>query len=185
MARLVRFAFALMAMLVPSKLSFASDELLARVPAAANAVAWVNVEGLFNSKIGVKQTWGRRYYTDFASGLVAFPPTVQTAVLAAKIDAESISAEWELGLVRLKQPFAMKKLAERESATLEKLEGLPFVASERKACFIELRPQTLAVTNHQNRQDVARWLRDSRGREQPVERALLRAMRGGLLSPKP
>lgn len=168
MARLVRFAFALMAMLVPSKLSFASDELLARVPAAANAVAWVNVEGLFNSKIGVKQTWGRRYYTDFASGLVAFPPTVQTAVLAAKIDAESISAEWELGLVRLKQPFAMKKLAERESATLEKLEGLPFVASERKACFIELRPQTLAVTNHQNRQDVARWLRDSRGREQPV-----------------
>lgn len=158
---------------------FAAEELLSRVPASANAVALVNVEGLFNSKLGVKQSFARRYYTDYASGLVAFPPTVQTAVLAAKIDAESISAEWELGLVRLKQPFAMKKLAERESASLEKLEGHSFVASERRACFIELRPQTLAVTNHQNRQDVARWLRETRGREQPVISDYLREVLTG------
>ena len=168
MTRHVLATVALLTLLIPASLSFASDELLARVPAAANVVALVNVDGLFNSKLGVKQAWGRRYYTDYASGLVAFPPTVQTSVLAAKIDAESISADWELGLVRLKQPFAMKKLAERESASLEKLEGHSFVSSERRAGFIELRPQTLAVTNHQSRQDVARWLRDSRGREQPV-----------------
>ena len=146
--------------------AFAADELFWRVPAAANAVALVNVEGLFNSKLGVKQNWGRRYYSDYASGLVAFPPTVQTAVLAAKIDAESISAEWELGLVRMKQPFAMRKLAEKESTTLEKLEGHSLVVGDQRAYFIELRPQTVAVTNHQSRQDVARWLRATRDSQQ-------------------
>lgn len=172
--RVVRRLFCLLlavVLTVQARSSYAvdfTDELLSRVPVAANAVALVDVEGLFKSKLGVKQSWSRRYYTDYASGLVAFPPTVQTAVLAAKIDADSISAEWELGLVRLKQPFAMKKLAEKEAASLEKLEGHSFVASERRACFIELRPQTLAVTNHQNRQDVARWLRVTHDRPRPA-----------------
>ena len=152
----------------------ATDDLLLRVPDAANAVALVNVEGLFKSKLGLKQNWSRRYYTDYANGLAAFPPTVQTAVLAAKIDAATLSAEWELGLVRLKQPFAMKKLAEKESTALDKLEGHSLVASERRAYFVELRAQTLAVTNHQNRQDVARWLRATRDRGQPAISEYLR-----------
>jgi len=146
----------------------ATDELLVRVPDSANAVALVNVDGLFKSKLGVKQSWSRRYYIDYANGLAAFPPTVQTAILAAKIDAATISPEWELGLVRLKQPFSMKKLAEKEATALDKVEGHSLVASERRAFFIELRPQTVAVTNHQNRQDVARWLRGTHDRSQPA-----------------
>lgn len=175
----LRFFAALLTLFASSGFGFASDELLSRVPTSANAVALVDVEGLFKSKLGLKQNWSRRYYTDYASGLVAFPPSVQTAVLAAKIDAESISAEWELGLVRLKQPFNMKKLAEKESASLEKLEGHSLVAGERRANFLELRPQTLAVTNHQNRQDVARWLRTTRDRTQPaISEYLLEALTG-------
>lgn len=152
-------------------MSFAADttsELLLRVPHSANAVAVVDVEGLFKSKLGTSQGWSRRYFTDYANGLVPFPPSVQTAVLAAKIDTESISAEWELGMVRLKSPFAMKKLAEKESAPLEKLEGHSFVATDRRTSFIELKPQRLAVTNHQSRQDVARWLRGTRDTSKPM-----------------
>lgn len=154
-------------------------ELLLRVPATANVVAIVDVEGLFKSKLGVKESWSRRYYTDYANGMVPFPPTLQTSVLAAHLDAESISANWELGITRFKQPFPMKKLAEREATSLEKLEGLSFVNSERRVGFIELRPQTVAVTNHQNRQDVARWLRATRANTQPViSEYLLEALTG-------
>ena len=152
-------------------LSHAADpanELLLRVPASANAVAVVDVEGLFKSKLGTSEGWSRRYVTDYANGMVPFPPSVQTAVLAAKIDTDSIHADWELGLVRLKSPFAMKKLAEKESATLEKFEGHSFVATDRRTSFIELKPQRLAVTNHQNRQDVARWLRATRDASKPM-----------------
>ncbi len=152
-------------------LSFAADttsELLLRVPQSANAVAVVDVEGLFKSKLGTSQGWSRRYVTDYANGLAPFPPSIQTAVLAAKIDTESISAEWELGLVRLKSPFAMKKLAEKESAPLEKLEGHSFVATDRRTSFVELKVQRLAVTNHQSRQDVARWLRGTREAAKPM-----------------
>ncbi|MBC7821151.1 MAG: hypothetical protein IAG10_30050 [Planctomycetaceae bacterium] len=145
-----------------------TNELLLRVPPSANAVAVVDVEGLFKSKLGTSEGWSRRYLTDYANGMVPFPPSVQTAVLAAKIDTDSIHADWELGLVRLKSPFAMKKLAEKESATLEKLEGHSFVATDRRTSFIELKPQRLAVTNHQNRQDVARWLRGTRDVAKPL-----------------
>ena len=154
-----------------STLSHAADpknELLLRVPPSANAVAVVDVDGLFKSKFGQKEGWNRRYYSDYANGLVAFPPTVQASVLAAKINPETVSADWELGIVRLKSPFSMKKLAEKEAAPLEKLEGCSLVATERQTCFIELRPQTLAVTNHQNRQDVARWLRGTRDVARPM-----------------
>ena len=121
-------------------LSHAADttnELLVRIPPSANAVAVVDVEGLFKSKLGLKQGWGRSDYTDYANGLVAFPPTVQTSVLAAKINTDTISADWELGVVRLKQPFSMKKLADKESAPLEKLEGHSLVATDRQTCFVE------------------------------------------------
>ncbi len=152
-------------------LSHAADttsELLLRVPPSANAVAVVDVEGLFKSKLGTSEGWSRRYVTDYANGMVPFPPSVQSAVLAAKIDTDSIHADWELGLVRLKSPFAMKKLAEKESATLEKLEGHSFVATDRRTSFIELKAQRLAVTNHKSRQDVARWLRGTRDAAKPM-----------------
>lgn len=145
-----------------------TNELLLRVPTSANAVALVDVEGLFKSKLGMKEGWSRRYVTDYASGLVPFPPSVQKAVLAAKIDSDTISADWELGVVRLKAPFAMKKLAEKENAPLEKLEGHSLVATERRTSFVELRPQTVAITNHQNRQEVARWLRGTREISKPL-----------------
>ena len=145
-----------------------SNELLLRLPPSANAVAVVDVEGLFKSKLGTSEGWSRRYFSDYANGMVPFPPSVQTAVLAAKIDTDSIHAEWELGLVRLKSPFAMKKLAEKESAPLEKLEGHSFVATDRRTSFVELKAQRLAVTNHQNRQDVARWLRGTRDAAKPM-----------------
>ena len=154
-----------------ASLSHAADttnDLLVRIPPSANAVAVVDVEGLFKSKLGLKQSWSRSYYTDYANGLVAFPPTVQTSVLAAKINPDTISADWELGVVKLKQQFSMKKLAEKESAPLEKLEGHSLIATERQTCFVELKPQTLAVTNHQNRQDVARWLRGTRNVATPT-----------------
>ena len=89
-----------------------TSELLVRVPPSANAVAVVDVEGLFKSKLGTSEGWSRRYVTDYANGMVPFPPSVQTAVLAAKIDTDSISADWELGLVRLKSPFAMEQAIE-------------------------------------------------------------------------
>ena len=145
-----------------------TNELLVRIPPSANAVAVVDVEGLFKSKLGLKQGWSRSYYSDYSNGLVAFPPTVQTSVLAAKINPDTISADWELGVVRLKQSFSMKKLADKESAPLEKLEGHSLVATDRQTCFVELKPQTLAVTNHQNRQDVARWLRGTRDVVRPM-----------------
>ena len=55
-----------------------------------------------------------------------------------------------------------------ESAPLEKLEGHSLVATDRQTCFVELKPQTLAVTNHQNRQDVGRWLRGTRNVAAPT-----------------
>ena len=62
----------------------------------------------------------------------------------------------------------MKKLAEREATSLEKLEGHSLVATERRTCFVELQPQSVAVTNYQNRQIMARWLRATEKSDRPA-----------------
>ncbi len=89
--------------------AYPTNELLLRTPPSAKAVAVVDVGGLFKSKLGVKEGWSRRYHTNYANMFVLFLPTVQTAVLAAKIDTEFPSilipsvADWELGLMAI--PF--------------------------------------------------------------------------------
>ena len=151
-----------------------TEELLLRVPAAANVVAVVDVEGMFKSPLGTSQKWNQRYRTDYANGLVPFPPSVQLALLAAELNPETIHTNWELGIVRLNQPFIMKDLAARELTPLEKFEGRSLVTTIQRTYFVELMAQTIAVTNHQNRQDMARWLRFTKTNAQPVVSDYLR-----------
>ncbi len=42
------------------------------------------------------------------------------------------------------------------------------MATERRTSFVELKGQRITVTNHQNRQDVARLLRRTRDAKQPI-----------------
>lgn len=103
-----------------------------------------------------------------------FPPSVQLVVLAAEVDPETLRPDWEFALAKFKLPFSMSELAKRQMAFVEKLDGHSLVTSARRTYFLELVPQTIAVTNHQNRQDMVRWLRFASASKAPVMSDYLR-----------
>lgn len=151
------------------------DSLLPKIPSSANVVVLIDVEGMFKSPLGIEQGWAKRYKTDYAGGMVPFPPSVQVVLLAAALDAETLRADWEFTLAKLKFPFSMAELAKRQMAFVEKLDGHSLVTSARRTYFLELVPQTIAVTNHKNRQDMVRWLRFADTSKTPVISGYLRS----------
>ncbi len=175
--RMFLFLYGLMILMGNSSLLAADDvaELLVRVPAKANVLAVVDVDGMFKSPLGVAQKWSQRYRTDYASGLVPFPPSVQRAVLAAELNPESLHPSWELGVLKFNRPVAMKDLATREMTNVDKFEGRPLITTVQHTYLIELKAQTIAVANCPNRQDMARWMRFAMSNTQPVVSDYLRA----------
>ena len=64
------------------------EELLAKIPSAANAVVLVDAQRLFASPIGVREGWKDKYEQSFAAGLMTMPPDTLRLVLAAQLDYE-------------------------------------------------------------------------------------------------
>ncbi|MBI5761202.1 MAG: hypothetical protein HZA46_21990 [Planctomycetales bacterium] len=151
------------------------NDLVLRIPPSANTIVLLDIEGLFKSPLGIEQAWAKRYKTDYSGGLVPFPPSVQVSALAALIDPETMRIGWEFGIVKLKQPFSMTDLARRELTNVEKLDGHSIVTSSRRTYYLELVPQTIAVTTHQNRQDMARWLKFAKSNKQVAVSDYLRS----------
>lgn len=151
-----------------------TEDLLARVSDTANVVVVVDVEGMFKSPLGTLQKWSQRYRTDYANGLVPFPPSVQRAVLATELNPETMHPSWELGVLQLNRASLMKELATREQTAIEKFDGRLMVTTAQRTYFVELKPQTVAIANYQNRQEMARWLRFAMANKQPTVSEYLR-----------
>src|SRR5262245_41132488 len=87
---------------VPTRAQF--DELLAKIPASANAVALLDAQRLFTSPIGVREGWKDKYEQSFAAGLVTMSPDTQRLVLGAEFDYEFMKPKWEAAVADFRKP---------------------------------------------------------------------------------
>src|SRR5205807_6799289 len=94
----------------------------------------IDVQAIYNSPLAQKEKWA-------TERPLPFPPTINTAALAARIDPGSLSGgRWEVGVARLKVKLTMDQLAAREKGAVETVAGAPAVLSPRNVYFVELRP---------------------------------------------
>src|SRR5438094_802089 len=79
---------AVLALVVAASRVSAADfrDLLVRVPARANVLTLIDVEGLDNSALGKREGWAEKRVSQRFKGAITLPPTTTKAVLAAHLD---------------------------------------------------------------------------------------------------
>lgn len=151
------------------------EELMAKLPAATNAVVLLDAQRLFSSPLGTKENWKDKYEQSFASGLVTMAPDTNRLVLATQIDYEFMKPQWEAAVADFGSSRSAAQVARSAKGVLERIGDVPAVALHDNAYALELGPQRLGAMWPANRQAVARWLRDIQARREPALSGYLKA----------
>src|SRR5262245_6549317 len=112
-----------LAVLIESSASAQFAELAQRVPASANAVAFVNVEKLLASPVAVREKWQEKRDKAFASGVSFLPPDSKQAVLAMHIDLALWVQLWEAAILELDHEPDMNKVAAITGGVVDAVSG--------------------------------------------------------------
>jgi hypothetical protein len=144
---------------------FAADEfqdLVNKIPRAANAVVILNMEKAKSSPMGVKEDWSSKVEEAFESGLSRVPPQAKRFVLASQIDFQFMEPLWEAAVIELGQDLSSKAIEQSRHGTLDTIEGLPAVARPNDTYILKFAPRLVGAMGPANRQAVVRWIRDVR-----------------------
>lgn len=62
------------------------DDLLRRVPESANAILLIDVKGMHESPLGMKENWAKTHEAEFLAGTMQIPPKATHAVFSAQLN---------------------------------------------------------------------------------------------------
>jgi hypothetical protein len=128
------------------------------LPRDANALVIVDAKGLYDSPLGQRENW-RQTFHDYARATpLLIPPSADQAVLASRIDIDTLTPDWEAAALRLSVDPSINEIAERLGGALDKLGGLDALWLGGKTCVVKFAPQTVALLTPVTRQEAARWL---------------------------
>jgi hypothetical protein len=146
---------------IPSPVQAADpiEELMAKVPAQANALVALDLMGLHASPLAQREGWSKKHQLDILGGSLPYPATAETVLLASHLDPGSLHSSWSLGLVLGDKQPTIAELAKQERGETQTLADVSAVFSSKNSIFVSLSPRILAAYSPANRQDAARWIR--------------------------
>lgn len=133
---------------------------LKHLPGATNSLAIVRVPQLMKSPLGIQEGWAQKHQTQFMSGAVHIPPSVDFVVRGFEFHPEDTRITRSYGIAAWQTPISMSRLAEHEKVRLETITGHSVVHTDRNTYFAELSPGLVGGVSPDYRQDLARWLRE-------------------------
>ena len=134
------------------------NDLLVRVPDAANTLVVVDVQALLQSPLAVREHWAEKHEADLREGAVSFPAKARLVLLASRLSSRSWNSLGELGIVELGQDGSIAAVAKAEGGYLDNVAGSPVAWSPRDAYFVRFAPSIMGVMYPADRQRLARWL---------------------------
>ena len=156
---ILRLASLLLA--IDSAVVRASDpyELLPVIPAAANAIAVIDVESLYATDLAQRHHWADKSSLEYAERPVLVPAESSAVAIAASLDFNAeLSTRWQVGIAQMTTRFEISSVARWEGGYADRIAGTN-VAWTPSNCYIaELPGQRLAMISPTDRQAVARWL---------------------------
>jgi hypothetical protein len=158
-------AAALLGVAISGQYCLAADEfqdLLDKIPRAANAVVLLNMDKAKESPLGLKEKWSEKIEQAFEDGLVRVPPQAKRFVLASQIDFEFMEPLWESAVIELNEDLSSTDIQKMRHGTLDTIEGLPAIVRPNDTYLIKLGPSLVGGMGPANRQAVVRWIRDER-----------------------
>ncbi len=172
---ITRWWLAASLLLVMSESSSANfQELLRRIPDSANTIILIDVERLLMSPIAMREKWRDNVNSPEAEPL-HFPANAVRYMLASKLDfVSNLENLWDAAMIETTGEISLPYLSRQEGGYLDEIEGQQVAFSPRNAFFVSFKPTILGAYFPANRQDLARWLRMVKRREEPEVSEYLR-----------
>ncbi len=137
------------------------------VPASANAVMIVDVESAYASPLANDQGWAQSMPEAYRSGMIGLPQSAKLFLMAAEMDFEFLQPVWEISAAYITKPPTMATIASRSGAEVERIAGTEVVERPNDSAVAKLGPRVLGAHAPANRQQLTRWIRNSRRRKAP------------------
>jgi hypothetical protein len=135
------------------------DALAARVPADANVLVLIDVEQTLAAPLAQKQGWSRKLETAYVDRPVYLPPEARKLVLAASLRPnQDFNSDWEVAVIDLAEPVAVRAIARSESGYLDEINGAAAAMTPLDAGFLELGDNLMGVVHPADRQFMSRWV---------------------------
>lgn len=143
-------------------------EMVDKIPAGANSLFLVNVDKILASPAATAGNWRAKAEEAYAAGVTILPPDASQAILSARFNLEVMSPMWEATVMKLRNQPSLTEFARKAKGALGYVEGQNFVALPGGAYVVQFAPTVVGVHSQTSRQEVARWLRQSKGSDAPA-----------------
>ena len=142
-------------------------QLATRVPANSNAIVVVDVQRVLSSPLAQESRWSAGRRNAARSGMLGLPPEVDWFLMAADIDYEFFEPVWEIAAAYVPNAPGMQEIADHSGGRIDRLAGSNAVQRPNDSYVVALGPRILGARSPANRQQVIRWIRESRTKQQP------------------
>ena len=139
------------------------ESLAARIPREANALVLIDVEQIMAAPLAREQGWARKLETAYVERPVFLPPEAKKLVLGAALQpSHDFVGTWEVAVMELTEPAAVRAIARSESGYVDQVNGLAAAITPMNAAFVDLGNNVLAVMRPADRQFLSRWIASAR-----------------------
>jgi len=141
------------------------EQLAVRVPDSANALVVINAKGAFASPLARAHHWVQGGLQSHQDGMILLPASVDRFLMAAELDFEFMQPHWEIAVAHVRQMPTMQEIATRSGGRLDRLAGALAVERPNDSFVVTLGPKIIGAMSPANRQQVTRWVRQSKRRK--------------------
>lgn len=134
-----------------------ASALAKRLPPGANAIAFINVDGLINSKLGKEEDWRSKLADAYSVGPLFVPPDAKHVMMASWLEPTNLEPIWEASVIRVGKALSMDRIAKNANGFTEGIGQRMAAWSPANAYFIRLDATMLGVVCPADRQFAARW----------------------------
>lgn len=151
------------------------ESLLSKVPAGANTLFVYDVEGAYQSPLGKRENWVKRFSEVHVATLDSLPPTMKQLVIASKTNFATLEPDWQVGVAKTMTPWMLSDVAKSELGQLGQVAGQTAVLSSRNSYITIVGTNEVGVYHPADRRALSNWLKDVQSKKTTGPAAYARA----------
>ena len=155
------FSLMMCLVLIPERADAQFGNLTLRVPNDANAIAIFNVDKILSSPMAKDGNWREQREKAAAAGITIVPASASHFVLAANMDFERMSPNWEVAVADVNYPISIPQIAARRGGTIDSVAGLSAAVVNDDSYVVSFGKASVGAMRPANRQSVAKWIRET------------------------
>ncbi len=130
------------------------------LPSDANAIIVVNAEAMYESPLGKKENWRQKFQDASEATPLLLPPSAQHAVLASRLDFDTLRPDWEAAAMTLSIDPSIADIAKRRNGLADPVGSFDAAWLANRTSVLKFAPRTFGVLTPATRQEAARWAAD-------------------------